>query len=85
MAAEKFKKIHEPKTSKFKGRFAANAILIFKSWFKVVDICMQKWKLSSMEVVQLMKDYYRPCQECCVILFRYILYVALGEPNLIPR
>ena len=57
LTAEEFRKICEPKIQKLKGRYSANAMLIFNSWLKDIEICVSKWKLTNMEVVQLMKDY----------------------------
>ena len=35
----------------------ANAMLVFNSWLKDIEMCIQEWRLSNMEVVQLIKDY----------------------------
>ena len=57
MAAQEFKKIHEPKISKLKGGYSANATLIFNSWLKDIDRCVQDCNLTEHEAVQLVKDY----------------------------
>ena len=57
MAAQEFRKIHEPKISKLKGGFLANAALIFNSWLKDIDMCVQDCNLTEHEAVQLVKDY----------------------------
>ena len=56
-AAEEFRKICKSKIQKLKGRYLANAMLLFNSWLKDIEICVSEWKLTNMEVVQLMKDY----------------------------
>ena len=57
LMAEEFRKIHTPKIQKLKGRYSANAMLIFNSWLKDIKMCVKKQKLSNMEAVQLVKDY----------------------------
>ena len=41
VAAQEFKKICEPKISKLKGGYLANAALIFNSWLKDIEMCVQ--------------------------------------------
>ena len=55
--AEEFKKIHELKIQKLKGRYSANAMLVFNSWLKDIEMCVKEQKLTNMEAVQLVKDY----------------------------
>ena len=57
LAAEEFRKICELKIQKLKGRYSANAILVFNSWLKYMEMCVREWKLTNLEVVQLIKDY----------------------------
>ena len=57
LAAEEFKKISEPKISKLKGGYLANAMLVFNSWLKDIEMCIQEQRLSNLEAVQLIKDY----------------------------
>ena len=49
--------MHKPKIKKFKSRYSANSMLIFNSWLKDVEMCTREWKLTNMEVIQLVKDY----------------------------
>ena len=57
MAAQEFKKICEPKISKLKGGYSANAALIFNSCLKDIDMCVQDCNLTEHEAVQFVKDY----------------------------
>ena len=57
LMAEEFRKICKPQIQKLRGRYSANAMLIFNSWLKDIDMCVSEWKLTNMEVVQLVKDY----------------------------
>ena len=57
LAAEEFRKIHEPKIQNLKGRYSANAMLVFNSWLKDIEMCVRERKLTNMEVIQLVKDY----------------------------
>ena len=56
-AAEEFRKICEPQIQKLKGRYSANAMLVFNSWLKDIEMCVKEKKLTNMDVVQLVKDY----------------------------
>ena len=57
LVTEEFRKICEPKIQKLKGRYSANAMLVFNSWLKDIETCVKERKLTNMEVVQLVKDY----------------------------
>ena len=57
LVAEEFRKSHEPKIQKLKGRYSANAMLVFNSWLKDIEMCVRERKLTNMEAVQLIKDY----------------------------
>ena len=57
LATKELKKIREPKISKLKGGYLANAMLVLNSWLKDIEMCIQECWLSSMEAVQLIKDY----------------------------
>ena len=57
LAAEEFRKICKPKIQKLKGRHSANAMLVFNSWLKDIEMCVKERKLTKMEAVQLVKDY----------------------------
>ena len=57
LATEEFRKICKPKIQKLKGGYSANAMLVFNSWLKDIEMCVKKWKLTNMEAVQLIKDY----------------------------
>ena len=57
VVVQEFKKIHEPKISKLKGGYFANATLIFNSWLKDIDMCVQDHNLTENEAVKLVKDY----------------------------
>ena len=51
VAAQEFNKICELKISKLKGGYSANASLIFKSWLKDIDMCVQDCNLTEHEAV----------------------------------
>ena len=57
LAAEEFRKIREPKISKLNGGHSENTMLVFNSWLKDIEMCIQEWRLSNLEAVQLIKDY----------------------------
>ena len=57
LVAEEFRKIREPKIQKLRGGYSANAMLVFNSWLKDIEMCVRERKLTNMEVVQLIKDY----------------------------
>ena len=57
VAVQEFKKIWEPKIAKWKGGYLANAVLIFNSWIKDIDKCVQDNNLTEHEAVLLVKDY----------------------------
>ena len=57
LVAEEFRKICKPKIQKLKGRYSANAMLVFNSWLKDIEMCVKERKLTNMEAVQLVKDY----------------------------
>ena len=57
LASEEFGKICKPKIQKLKGGHSANAMLVFTSWLKDIEMCVKERKLRNMEVVQLVKDY----------------------------
>ena len=57
LVAEEFRKIREPKIQKLKGRYSANAMLVFNSWLKDIEMCVKERNLTNMETVQLGKDY----------------------------
>ena len=57
LMAEEFRKIHKPNIQKLKDRYSANAMLLFNSWLKDIEVCVKEWKILNMEVVQLVKDY----------------------------
>ena len=57
LVAEEFRKIHEPKIQKLKGGYSANAMLVFNSCLKDIEMCVRERKLINMEAIQLIKDY----------------------------
>ena len=57
LAAEEFRKICKPKIQKLKGRYSANAMLVFNSWLKDIKMCVKERNLTNMEAIQLVKDY----------------------------
>ena len=57
LAGEKFRKICKPKIQKLKGRYSANAMLLFNSSLKDIEMSVKEWKLTNKEAVQLVKDY----------------------------
>ena len=57
LAAEESRKICEPKIQKLKGGYSANAMLVFNSWLKNIEMCVKERKLTNIEVDQLVNDY----------------------------
>ena len=57
LVAEEFRKIHEPNIQKLKGGYSANAMVVFNSWLKDIEMCVKERNLTNMEAVQLVKDY----------------------------
>ena len=57
LMAEEFRKICKPKIQKLKSGYSANAMLVFNSWLKDIEMCVKEWKLTNMEAVQFIKDY----------------------------
>ena len=49
--------MREPKIFKLKEGYSANAMLVFNSWLKDIKMCIQEWRLSNLEAVQLIKDF----------------------------
>ena len=41
LTAEDCRKIHKPKIQKLKGGYSANAMLVFNSWLKNVEMCIR--------------------------------------------
>ena len=56
-AATEFKKLQEPKVSKFKGGYSSNASLVCQLWLKDIWVYTLEHCLSQWEVIQLVKDY----------------------------
>ena len=56
-AATDFKKLREPKVAKFKGGYSSNAILVFQSWLKDIQVYTIECCLSQWEAIHLVKDY----------------------------
>ena len=51
------------KYKKLKGRYSANAMLVFNSWLKDIEMCMKEWKWSNMEAVLIIKRLHlRRCK-----------------------
>ena len=48
---------HSLQLSKLKGGYLANAMLVFNSLLKDIEMCIQEWRLSNLEAFQLIKDY----------------------------
>ena len=42
LVAEEFRKICKPKVQKLKGRYSANAMLVFNSWLKDIEMCVRE-------------------------------------------
>ena len=42
LTAEDFRKICKPKIQKLKGRYSANAMLVFNSWLKDIEMCIKE-------------------------------------------
>ena len=42
LVAEEFRKICKPKIQKLKGRYSANAMLVFNSWLKDIEMCVKE-------------------------------------------
>ena len=45
LMTEEFRKIHEPKIQNLKGGYSANAMLVFNSWLKDIEMCMKDVKI----------------------------------------
>ena len=70
LVAEENRKICKPKIQKLKGRYSANAMLVFNSWLKDIEMCMKEWKLTNMEASPAHKRLHlRRCKRCCRVLF----------------
>ena len=52
-----FKKLREPKVTKFKGGYSSNASLAYQSWLKDIWVYTLEHCLSQWEAIQLVKDY----------------------------
>ena len=57
LMTEEFRKICKPKIQKLKGRYSANAMLLFNSWLKDTKMCVKEQRLTNIEAVQLVKYY----------------------------
>ena len=57
LVAEEFRKICIPKIQKWKGGYLANAMLVFNSWLKDMDMYLKELTLTNLEAVQLIKNY----------------------------
>ena len=57
LTVEEFKKICKPKIQELKCGYSANAMLVFNSWLKDIEMCVKEQKLLNMEVGQLVRDY----------------------------
>ena len=56
LTPEEFRKICKPKIQKLKGRYSANAMLVFNSWLKDIEMCVKE-KTIKYGSLQLVKDY----------------------------
>ena len=83
LVAEELSKICKPKIQKLKGRYSANALLVFNSWLKEIEMCIKEWKLTNMEAVQLVKDYTSEGARGAVE-FRHQLYMKISQFNRVP-
>ena len=57
VAAQEFRKLHEPKINKLKGGYSATANLIFQSWLKDINAHVEDRNLTEREAIQLVKDF----------------------------
>ena len=57
VVVQEFCKLCEPKINKLKGGYSATANLIFQSWLKDINVCVQDWNLTEREAIQLVKDF----------------------------
>ena len=57
VAAQEFCKLHKPTINKLKGGYSATANLIFQSWLKDINICVEDRNLTEREAIQLVKDF----------------------------
>ena len=57
VAAQEFRKLHEPKINKLKGGYSATANLIFQSWLKDINAHVEDQNLTEREAIQLVKDF----------------------------
>ena len=51
LAAEVFKRIRESQISKLKGGYSTDAMLLFNSWLKDIEMCIEEWRLLNLETV----------------------------------
>ena len=79
LVAEEFRKIHEPKIQKLKGGYSANAMPVFNSWLKDIEICVKERKkgnkYGSSPISQRL--HIRRCKRGGRILFGYKLYLEI--------
>ena len=57
VAAHKFQKMWEPKSSKLKDEYSSSAGLIFQSWLKDIHVHMEDRRLTLREAIQLLEDF----------------------------
>ena len=57
VVATEFRKLREPKVTKFKGGYSPDASLVYQSWLKDIWVYILEHHLSQWEAIQLVKDY----------------------------
>ena len=55
-ASKEFHRMRDPKITKFKGGYSANAELMFRSWHVDIMTHSQDWELDNKAAIQLIKD-----------------------------
>ena len=79
LVAEEFRKICKPKIQKLKGRYSANAMLVFNSWLKDIEMSVRERKLMNIGSNPVSQRLYsRRCQRGGRVLFRYKFYLEVS-------
>ena len=79
LVAEEFRKICEPKIQKLKSGISDNAMLVFNSWLKDIEMCVKERKVNKYGSDPVSKGLHiGRCKRCGRVLFRYQLYVEVS-------
>ena len=78
LVAEEFRKICEPKIQKLKGRYSANAMLVFQFMAEGYrDVCEGEEIVAYGSGPIGERLHLRRCKRCCRVLFRHQLYMEI--------